>query len=254
MVLGHTEMLTDTPLWFVGLLLVAAIGSGAAASVVGFGIGSLLTPLFAVHFGTDVAIAAVALPHLAGGLLRGWRLRSSVDRSVLLRFGVLSAVGGLVGALLFSRLAPRVLTRTLGALLVLTASASLTGWSERWKPRDASVWILGALSGFFGGVAGNQGGLRAAALSTFGLAPAAFVATSTVIGVFVDVARIPIYLYGAGNRLAELWSLVALAAAGVLAGTLVGERLLFGLSPARFRVAVSAAIGLLGLWFLLGAA
>lgn len=208
MVLGHTEMLTDTPLWFVGLLLVAAIGSGAAASVVGFGIGSLLTPLFAVHFGTDVAIAAVALPHLAGGLLRGWRLRSSVDRSVLLRFGVLSAVGGLVGA----------------------------------------------LSGFFGGVAGNQGGLRAAALSTFGLAPAAFVATSTVIGVFVDVARIPIYLYGAENRLAELWSLVALAAAGVLAGTLVGERLLFGLSPARFRVAVSAAIGLLGLWFLLGAA
>jgi uncharacterized protein len=247
-------MFADTPLWFAGLVLIAAIGSGATASVVGFGIGSLLTPVFALRFGTDLAVAAVALPHLAGGLVRGWRLRRSVDRSVLIRFGVLSAVGGLVGALLFARLAPIVLTRTLGALLVLTATAGLSGWSERWKPRGPLVWMLGALSGFFGGAVGNQGGLRAAALSAFGLAPAVFVGTSTVIGVFVDIARTPIYLYGAGPRLVEIWTLVAIAAAGVLAGTLIGERVLFGLSPARFRLAVSTAIGILGLWFLLGAA
>ena len=37
---------------------------------------------------------------------------------------------------------------------------------------------------------------------------------------------------------------------GVLAGTLVGERLLLGLSRERFRQIVSIAVGLLGLWFL----
>jgi hypothetical protein len=146
------------------------------------------------------------------------------------------------------------LTRTLGALLVLTATAGLTGWAQQWKPRGALAWILGALSGFFGGVVGNQGGLRAAALSAFGLAPTAFVATSTVVGVLVDVARTPVYLHGGGQRLAGLWGLVALATVGVLAGTLAGERLLLGLSRARFRIAVSAAIGILGLWFLLGPA
>ena len=76
-------MPADLPLWYAGLVLAMAIATGATASVVGFGIGSLLTPLMAALFGTELAIAAIALPHLAGGLLRGWRLRASVDRQVL---------------------------------------------------------------------------------------------------------------------------------------------------------------------------
>ncbi len=239
-------------LWFVGLAVVVSFVAGATASVVGFGIGSLLTPVIAARFGADLAIAAVALPHFAGGLLRGWRLRRSVDRAVLVRFGVLSATGGLVGALAFARLAPAALSRVLGALLVLTATAGVSGWPERWRPRGKLVWLLGGLSGFFGGAVGNQGGLRAAALSAFDLGPAAFVATSTLIGVLIDLVRTPIYLYRAGPRLAGLWGLIVLTIGGVLAGTLIGERLLFGLSAARFRVVVSVAIGLLGLRFLLG--
>jgi uncharacterized membrane protein YfcA len=238
-------------LWFAFLVAALGVVAGATASVVGFGIGSLLTPVAAARYGTDLAIAAIALPHLAAGLLRGWRLRRAVDRGVVLRFGLLSAAGGLVGALAFARLAPDALTRALGALLVLTATAGLTGWSERWRPRGAVVWILGAVSGFFGGVVGNQGGLRAAALAAFDLGPAAFVATSTVIGVLVDLARAPVYLYEAGARVVAIAGVVAVATAGVLAGTLVGERVLLGLSRARFRVLVSAAIGVLGLWFLL---
>jgi uncharacterized protein len=237
---------------FLALVLVVAVAAGATASVVGFGIGSLLTPLLAARFGADAAIAAVALPHLAGGALRGWRLRRQIDWPVLLRFGSLSAAGGLAGALLFAQLAPQVLTRVLGALLLLTASAGLSGWSARWKPGGPLVWVLGALSGFFGGMVGNQGGLRAAALSAFGLAPAAFVATSTVIGILVDLARTPVYLSGLAHPPAGFWTLVAVAAAGVLGGTLVGERLLLGLSPQRFRLLVSGAIGILGLWFLFG--
>lgn len=242
----------DAPLWFFALLLAVAVAAGATASVVGFGIGSLLTPLLAARFGTDAAIAAVAVPHLAGSALRGWRLRAAVDWPVLVRFGLLSAAGGLAGALLFARLAPDVLTRLLGGLLLLTASAGLSGWSARWKPGGPLVWVLGALSGFFGGMVGNQGGLRAAALSAFGLGPVAFVATSTVIGILVDLARTPIYLAGEAPGLPGFWPLVAIAAAGVLAGTLLGERLLLGLSPQRFRLVVSGAIGVLGLWFLFG--
>jgi uncharacterized membrane protein YfcA len=205
----------------------------------------------AARFGTDVAVAAVALPHLSGGLLRGWRLRQSVDRRILARFGILSAIGGLIGALVFAHLEPAALDRVLGALLLLTATAGVTGWSERWRPSGPLVWALGALSGFFGGVVGNQGGLRVAALSAFGLKPTVFVATSTVIGVMIDLVRTPVYLYRAGGELVSIWPIVALAVVGVLAGTLVGERLLLGLSRERFRQIVSIAVGLLGLWFLL---
>jgi uncharacterized membrane protein YfcA len=239
------------PLGFVGVIALMSLVAGATASIVGFGIGSLLTPLMAARFGTDVAVAAVALPHLSGGLLRGWRLRQSVDRRILARFGILSAIGGLIGALVFAHLEPAALDRVLGALLLLTATAGVTGWSERWRPSGPLVWALGALSGFFGGVVGNQGGLRVAALSAFGLKPTVFVATSTVIGVMIDLVRTPVYLYRAGGELVSIWPIVALAVVGVLAGTLVGERLLLGLSRERFRQIVSIAVGLLGLWFLL---
>jgi uncharacterized protein len=238
------------PFWFIALLAATSLVSGATAAVVGFGVGSLLTPVLATRVGTDLAVAAIALPHLAGGCLRGWRLRRAIDWRVVVRFGVLSACGGLAGALLFARLSPAWIGRILGALLVVTATAGITGWGERWRPTGVVVWALGALSGVFGGVVGNQGGLRAAALSAFGLDPDAFVATSTTIGVMIDLVRTPIYVARSAHGLAELAAPIALATAGVLAGTLVGERVLLGMSRERYRRVVSAAVGLLGLWFL----
>lgn len=240
--------------WFVILIALVSLAAGTTASIVGFGIGSLLTPLVAMRFGVNVAVASVALPHLAGGLLRGWRLRRRIDRGILARFGIVSALGGLVGALVFARLAPAALSRALGLLLLMTASAGVLGWPQRWRPRGGIVWVLGAVSGFFGGVVGNQGGLRAAALSAFELEPAAFVATSTAVGVIIDVVRVPIYLSRIAGDLGGVWPLIAFATAGVLAGTLIGERVLRGLSHAWFRVVVSTAIGLLGVWFLFGPA
>lgn len=238
--------------WLITVVALVSFVAGATASIVGFGIGSLLTPVLAVWFGTEVAVAVVALPHLAGGLLRGWQLRDAVAWRVVIRFGLLSVLGGLLGALMFARLAPAVLTRVLGALLIMTATAGITGWAQRWTPRGPVVSALGALSGFFGGVVGNQGGLRAAALSAFGLAPAAFVATSTIIGVMIDLVRVPIYLQRAATDLTDLWPLIVAGVAGVLTGTLVGDRILLGLSREQFRLIVSVAIGLLGMWFLLG--
>lgn len=238
--------------WFLALLFLVAILSGATASVVGFGIGSLLTPLLATRLGMAVAVAAVAIPHALATGVRCWRLRREIDREVFVRFGVLSAVGGLIGALLYTRLGVTALTRVLGGLLLLTATAGITGWSSRWRPRGAMVWLLGVGSGFFGGIAGNQGGLRAAALTAFRLAPAVFVATATASGLMVDLARVPIYLWRAGGDLLSHATPIATASAGVLIGTVAGERILLGMPPARFRRFISIAIGALGVWLLFG--
>lgn len=239
--------------WLDLAILSVAIFSGATATVVGFGIGSLLTPLLAASFGTGIAVAAVAFPHAIATAVRCWRLRAAIDRRVLVRFGVLSAAGGLGGALLYTKLGASSLTKILGALLLLTATAQLTGWSKRWHPRGPIVALLGLGSGFFGGIAGNQGGLRAAALASFGLSPAGFVATATATGLLVDFARAPVYLWSAGSALVPLWKPIGVATVGVLIGTLLGERILLGLSPERFVRLVAGAIGILGLWLLIGA-
>ena len=139
----------------------------------------------------------------------------------------------------------------LGGLLVLTSAAQFTGLVSRWHPKGVTVALLGLGSGFFGGIAGNQGGLRAAALSAFGLAPLAFVATSTATGLLVDAARAPVYLYTAGASLLALWMPIAVATAGVTIGTILGERVLLGLSKEQFRLVVAAAVGVLGRWLLI---
>ena len=232
------------------LLLLAAVLSGATASIAGFGIGSLLTPLLATRFGMPAAVAAVTIPHAIATAVRCWRLRANIEWSVVKRFGLLSAAGSLAGALLYTRLGPTALTRVLGCLLVMTSVAQLTGWATRWQPHGWLVQAFGLISGFFGGVAGNQGGLRSAALLAFGLTPLRFVATATATGLLVDAARTPVYLWSSGVAIFPLWPWMALAAAGVLIGTLIGERLLLGLSPRRFAQIVGLAIGILGVWLL----
>src|SRR4051812_50042247 len=73
------------------LLAVVGFFAGAVASVSGFGIGSLLTPVLAVRVGTKLAVAAVSVPHLTATALRLWMMRKDVDRRALFGFGV---VGG----------------------------------------------------------------------------------------------------------------------------------------------------------------
>jgi hypothetical protein len=234
-------------MFLLGVFVVAVL-SGGTAAVAGFGIGSLLTPILALRYGTAVAIAAVAIPHAAATALRCWRLRANIDWPVVKGFGVLSAVGGLTGALLYTRFSNDQLTLTLGLLLVSTALATILDLPSRVRVSGVVVGLLGLLSGLFGGLAGNQGGLRAAAMLSFGLSPVRYVATATATAMLVDAMRTPIYVWRAGVALESLTASMAVATVGVLIGTLLGERILLGLSMRQFRYAIAVLIGLLGIW------
>jgi uncharacterized protein len=170
-----------------------------------------------------------------------------VDRPTFVRFGLCSAAGGIAGALLQARLGGPVLLVVLGALLIATGIASQID-SAGWRPRLPLALALGSASGVFGGLAGNQGGLRAAGLLAFDLPPRRFLATSTAVALLVDLARTPIYLARAGASLADLALPIGIAAAGCLLGTLWGEPLLARVSPPIYRRLVGAGIGAVGVW------
>ena len=99
-----------------------------------------------------------------------------------------------------------------------------------------------------GGLVGNQGGIRSAALLGYDLSPAAFVATATAAGVIVDLARMPVYIVTERTRLLQETGLIAIAVTGVVAGTFVGQRLLKRLPEAQFRRVVGLLVLLLGLY------
>jgi uncharacterized membrane protein YfcA len=234
------------------LVVLAAVVSGGVAAVSGFGIGSFLTPVFAPLVGTKLAVAVVAIPHFLGTVHRLWILRRHVDRRVLLGFGITSALGGLAGALLHASTSSRALALVFGGLLLLAGISQATGWMARVRWGRRAAWVAGAVSGLLGGLVGNQGGIRSASMLGFDVPKESFVATATAVALFVDLARLPVYLATQGAEIAGAGRLVLVASAGVVVGTALGVRLLRRVPESAFRWIVAAVLVLLGLWMLIG--
>jgi uncharacterized membrane protein YfcA len=218
--------------------------AGAIAAVSGFGIGSLMTPVlvFAMSLPTAQAVAVLAVPHALATAIRFARLRRDVHGPTFREFGVASAVGGLAGAALQSQLSSPVLTVVLSALLLLAGSMELL--RRRVPLPQTSGWRLtgGVLSGLFGGLVGNQGGIRSAALLGFQLKPRQLVATATASALLVDAARVPIYFWSAGSVIADSVRLLLVMSAGVTVGTFIGVPLLGRIPESAYRRLVGALL------------
>jgi uncharacterized membrane protein YfcA len=241
-------------MWFEAMVFAAALAGGVVAAVAGFGIGSMLTPALALQVDARLAVAAVSIPHAVGTAFRFWLLGGRVDRRVVGRFGLASAAGGLTGALLQSRVATPALMIVFGALLIFTAAAELTGFSRRMRFEGPLAPVAGAASGLLGGLVGNQGGIRSAALLGVQLSKEAFVATATAVALMVDAARVPVYLWLQHGALAGIGTWIAIATAGVIAGTLIGMRVLRWIPERTFRRTVGVLLGLLGAAMIVGGA
>jgi hypothetical protein len=228
-------------------LALGGVAAGAIASVAGFGIGSVLTPLLGARVGTRLAVAAVSIPHVLGTAVRFWLLRGHVHRHTFVWFGLTSAIGGLAGALLHERASSRVLSILLGVLLLFVACSQLTGIMDRVRLGRGAAWIAGAVSGAFGGLVGNQGGIRSAGLLAFDLDKTAFIATATAVGLIVDAARMPVYIVAEGDDLRRIAPLIALS---VVTGTLIGSRTLGRIPDGQFRTMVAVLLFALGTWML----
>lgn len=87
--------------------------------------------------------------------------------------------------------------------------------------------IGGAMSGFFGGLSGNQGALRSAFLIKAGLSKEAFIGTAVVVSAFVDFTRLSVYATRfTKSGLTENLTLVIIATLSAIAGAYIGNKLL----------------------------
>jgi uncharacterized membrane protein YfcA len=212
----------------------------------------VLTPAIAAMTGAKVAVAAVSIPHVVGTAIRFVRFRRDVDWRIVRSFGFTSAAGGLTGALLNTWATSRALELVFGSLLIVAGASQVTGYAERWHLHGTLAWLGGALSGFFGGLVGNQGGIRTAAMLGFNVDKRQFVATTTAVALLIDLARVPIYITVETAALRQLWQMISIATLGVVIGTLFGEKLLARVPEQRFHVVVGVLLLLLGISFLIG--
>jgi uncharacterized protein len=231
----------------------------------GFGLGTVLMPAFALFFPVPVAIAATAVVHLANNLFKLALLGRNADWRVALKFSLPAAIAAGAGAALLKVFANlpvlaaydlggrtheiTAVGAVIGSLIVLFALLELSPKFSELKFPPRFLILGGLLSGFFGGLSGNQGALRAAFLIKAGMTKEAFIATSVVSAVIVDVTRLLVYgLAFARQSLerlpADVMGTVVAAALAAFLGAFFGARLIskITLRTVQLTVAVSMVI------------
>lgn len=227
---------------------VAAFITAGMTLYSGFGLGTLLMPVFALFFPIEVAVAATAIVHGANNLFKISMVGKHADWSLVTRFGIPALAAALVGAYAlgyvshFEQLASySVGSRTavitpvklvMGLLMLIFALFELLPGLRNLKFDRKYLVPGGLLSGFFGGFSGHQGALRSAFLIKVGVSTQAFVGTNAVIGTMVDAARIAAYavvflLAGKSSPVdGSQWPLIIAGIAAAFAGVLTGKRYL----------------------------
>lgn len=232
----------------------------------GFGLGTVLMPVFALFFPLPLAIAATAVVHFANNIFKLGLMAKQADWRVVARFSVPAAIAALAGASLinlFDKM-PVMASYTVGgstfeitmikavigslivafALLELSPRFQALAFPPRWLP------LGGALSGFFGGLSGNQGALRSAFLLKSGLSKEAFVATGAVSAVIVDASRLVVYGTSfMGSHFAQSQALFTPVAVGTICafiGSFMGKRMLQKVTLRAVQIVVAVAMLLIG--------
>lgn len=259
-------------------LLVVAMCSLVAAGLTlysGFGLGTLLLPVFALFFPIEVAVVATAVVHGANNVFKVSLVGKHADWDTVLRFGVPALLAAVLGAallgwfasrppLLSYELGPiaaqvRPIKLVMGVLMMAFAAFELLPALRQFRfRRDHLLWG-GLLSGFFGGLSGHQGALRSAFLVKSGLGTQAFVGTSSVIGLIVDVARLLAYgalVAFAGQaalRFPEgIGALVVTGCLAAFAGVLLGKRYLHKVKISAVQTLTGVLLFLLALLLIAG--
>lgn len=231
------------PLEYVIVALVALLASGLTLFS-GFGLGTILMPVLAVFFPLPVAIAATAVVHLANNVFKLALVGRHADWQVVLRFGTAAGLAAVAGAYSLSRLSdlPMIASYELfggvreihpiklaiGSLIIIFAMLELSRKIAALAFPPRFLFAGGLLSGFFGGLSGNQGALRAAFLIRAGLDKTAFVGTSVVTAIIVDTIRISIYGYAFrfDKITGEVADMVKVAILAAFIGAYIGVRVL----------------------------
>lgn len=226
------------------VLVLGAI-AGVITTVTGMGGGLVLTLGLSLVHGPLVALAITGPGLLVGNLHRGWLYRSHVVRSTAARFVLGAVPGALIGGLVATGLPPGLLQ---GALVLLASVASgkvLLGW--RWRPPAMAIAPVAAVAGFVTATSGGGGLIAGPTLLSTGLSGRDYVGTGAVGAVGVHLARITGYSAG-GVFDGGILLLGLVAAASILGGNLVGERLRRVIPPRIVpRLEIGVVLGALGL-------
>jgi uncharacterized membrane protein YfcA len=243
---------------YVLICTVALIGSGLTLFS-GFGLGTLLVPVFAIFFPIEIAISLTAIVHFLNNLFKLTLLGKHADKSVILRFGIPAIISAFIGAYVLTLLTGMLplfhysisgktfevmpVKLTIAILLTVFALFDVIPRLANLQFNQKYLPLGGLLSGFFGGLSGNQGALRSAFLIRANLSKEAFIATGVVIACLIDISRLTVYT----KQIIEIgdqfnYSLIIAATLSAFLGAYIGNKVLKKITVKTVQYIVAAML------------
>ena len=235
----------------------------------GFGLGTLLTPVFGLLFPIQIAVVCTAIVHFLNNIFKLFLVYKHIDSTIFWRFGLPSVVAAFGGAWLLKSLSmlnvefdfevlngvfsTTLLNIVMGVVIIFFACFDLIPSLEHLTFDKKYMIFGGLLSGFFGGLSGNQGSLRAAFLSKTGLQKHAFVATGTAIACGIDTSRLLVYSQLIHQNTAKIEMLpIVLATCSAFVGAYLGHKLLKKITFNALKYFVGTCLLVFGLCLIFG--
>jgi uncharacterized protein len=251
------------------ILCLAALMTSLLTFFSGFGLGTILTPVFAIFFPVEISIALTGVVHFLNNIFKLFLVGLKADKSVVIKFGTPAFFSALAGAFLLVRLSDfePLYSYTIGdnefvvtpvklivaVLLIFFALMEVIPFLKKMQFGKNLLFVGGLLSGFFGGLSGNQGALRSAFLIKADLSKEAFIATGVVIACIIDFSRLGVYFTRfSESGLHENFTLVIAATLSAFVGAFVGSRLLKKVTMESVQIIVTVMLIILSIALGLG--
>ncbi|MED6338867.1 MAG: sulfite exporter TauE/SafE family protein [Candidatus Thermoplasmatota archaeon] len=230
--------------------MIITILAAALTVPAGFGLATMLTPVILLWLPPHEAVAAVAIIHGAHNAWKLKLLRANVDFTAVKRYGWALVIGAIIGAVLHSHIPSDPLLLVVGIALIILPILSVT---ERWtniRLPDSEDRIGGFGSGFFGGLTGHQGALRAMFLQKRLPDKVAYAATASILALAVDLTRIPIYIMFEGSAILDEYILIPCLVMSAILGVNLGKRWLTKWKQTHIRSGILIAIIASGIMYI----
>ena len=221
-------------------------------------------PVFAIFFPVDLAIALTGVVHFLNNIFKLSLVGLKADKQVVIRFGIPAFVAALAGAYLLLQISDfqpiysyefsnkeysiTPVKLIIAILLIFFALTEVIPYFKKLQFGKEKLVLGGLLSGFFGGLSGNQGALRSAFLIKSNLSKEAFIATGIVVACIVDFSRLGVYMTRfSKSGLHDNLTLVIAATLSAFIGAYLGNRLLKKVTLKTVQIIVTVMLFILSI-------
>lgn len=239
------------------IIILASFGASLLTFFSGFGLGTILAPVFMFFFDPVVAIALTAVVHFLNNIFKFFLLRKNINWRVGLKFGIPAMIGSLAGSLLLFGIGTIILLEYhLGdaplriELLKLIIAVLLTFFALleiipfiKIKVSEKHLPLGGLFSGFFGGLTGHQGAIRSLFMIKLGMKKEQYIATGVIIACLIDITRLSVYSNKIrGFNMEEMWPYLLAATLSAFTGAMIGNKLLKKVTMQSLQIMVAIMI------------